>query len=218
VTVTDPDLDLNYGPLLPTDRTARILDVGCGDGRLIQYLVDAGFKDVLGVDIDAASVAAVERRHPGSALHIGNLEEFCAGRRASFDVVIAKQVIYYFSAVVPVLESLRAVLVPGGTLVAEVFNGSSMTGPYVKHKDHEIQCVFTETSLQRALLDAGYAEVRVLAGRLAGGGLRRRVYRGANAAWGAALRAVYVLERGADPGNPRIVSKNLLATGRQGAR
>ena len=41
-------------------RDARILDAGCGGGRNIRYLIDAGY-DVAAVDEDAASVDEVRR-------------------------------------------------------------------------------------------------------------------------------------------------------------
>jgi SAM-dependent methyltransferase len=49
--------------LLPLDR--RILDVGCGYGRVLEILQRAGYRDLVGVDPAPAMVAAARERLPG---------------------------------------------------------------------------------------------------------------------------------------------------------
>ncbi|MDX6620950.1 MAG: hypothetical protein QOK36_3336, partial [Gaiellales bacterium] len=48
--------------LLP--RRARVLDAGCGPGRVGAFLADAGH-EVVGVDADPVLIAAAEADHPG---------------------------------------------------------------------------------------------------------------------------------------------------------
>ncbi|ANZ19418.1 type 11 methyltransferase [Streptomyces noursei ATCC 11455] len=49
-------------------RTARVLDYGCGYGRLTAELVGSGYRAVRGVDRSAALIARGRREHPGLAL------------------------------------------------------------------------------------------------------------------------------------------------------
>lgn len=55
-------------------RGARILDAGCGPGRLGSYLAAAGHQ-VVGVDVDPALIEAAEHDHPGPRWLVGDLAE-----------------------------------------------------------------------------------------------------------------------------------------------
>ncbi|MCZ0973468.1 class I SAM-dependent methyltransferase [Streptomyces albulus] len=59
----DPALLAEFVP-----RTARVLDYGCGYGRLTAELVGLGYGAVRGVDRSAALIARGRQAHPGLAL------------------------------------------------------------------------------------------------------------------------------------------------------
>ncbi len=71
-------------------RRARILDAGCGPGRVAGRLAELGH-DVVGVDIDPVLIAAAEQDHPGPTWRVGDLAELdlpAAGIHEGFDVVV----------------------------------------------------------------------------------------------------------------------------------
>lgn len=71
-------------------RQARILDAGCGPGRVGSALARVGH-DVVGVDGDPVLIAAAEQDHPGSTWIVGDLAELdleSAGIHEGFDVVM----------------------------------------------------------------------------------------------------------------------------------
>ncbi|WP_405179923.1 class I SAM-dependent methyltransferase [Nocardia sp. NBC_01377] len=71
-------------------RGSRVLDAGCGAGRLGGYLHGAGHT-VVGVDVDPVLIAAAEQDHPGPTWLVGDLAEFdlpAHGVDADFDVVV----------------------------------------------------------------------------------------------------------------------------------
>lgn len=71
-------------------RGARVLDAGCGPGRVGGHLAELGH-DVVGVDIDPVLVAAAEQDHPGPTWLVGDLAELdlgAVGIREGFDVVV----------------------------------------------------------------------------------------------------------------------------------
>jgi SAM-dependent methyltransferase len=43
--------DLNFYRTFSGDRSNRILELGCGTGRILKYLLDLGYSDITGVDI-----------------------------------------------------------------------------------------------------------------------------------------------------------------------
>ncbi|MGV0742925.1 class I SAM-dependent methyltransferase [Mycolicibacterium sp. XJ870] len=103
-------------------RGARILDAGCGPGRLGGYLAEAGH-DVVGVDVDPALIAAAEEDHPGPRWLVGDLAELdlpARGITEPFDVIVSAGNVMTFlapSTRVQVLARLRAHLAADGRAV-----------------------------------------------------------------------------------------------------
>lgn len=70
-------------------RGARILDAGCGPGRMGGYLAAVGH-DVVGVDVDPVLIEAAEQDHPGPRWLVADLAELdlpARGITEPFDVV-----------------------------------------------------------------------------------------------------------------------------------
>jgi SAM-dependent methyltransferase len=90
-------------------RGARILDAGCGTGRVGGLLAAAGH-DVVGVDIDAELIAAARTDHPGSRWLVGDLAELdlpAAGIRSGFDAIVCAGNVMTFLAPSTRVEVLR---------------------------------------------------------------------------------------------------------------
>jgi len=98
--------------LLP--RGARVLDAGCGPGRVGAVLHDAGHT-VVGVDGDPVLIAAAEADHPGPRWVVGDLAELALAEE--FDgIVCAGNVVAFLAPGTrrEVLTRLRAHLADGG--------------------------------------------------------------------------------------------------------
>ncbi|MCV7244454.1 class I SAM-dependent methyltransferase [Mycobacterium mantenii] len=94
-------------------RGARILDAGCGPGRLGGYLATVGHR-VVGVDVDPALIAAAEEDYPGPRWLVGDLAELdlpARGIAEPFDVIVSAGNVMTFlapSTRIQVLSRLRA--------------------------------------------------------------------------------------------------------------
>ncbi|MCV7107118.1 MULTISPECIES: class I SAM-dependent methyltransferase [Mycolicibacterium] len=103
-------------------RGSRILDAGCGPGRLSGYLSGVGH-DVVGVDVDPALIAAAEEDHPGPRYVVADLAELdlpAHGVADPFDVIVMAGNVMAFlapSTRATVLARLRAHLAPDGRAV-----------------------------------------------------------------------------------------------------
>ncbi|MGV9796585.1 class I SAM-dependent methyltransferase [Mycobacterium sp. NPDC003449] len=103
-------------------RGARILDAGCGPGRLGGYLAAAGHH-VVGVDVDPELIKAAEQDHPGPRWLVGDLAELdlpARGITEKFDVILSAGNVMTFlapSTRVQVLSRLRAHLAADGRAV-----------------------------------------------------------------------------------------------------
>lgn len=103
-------------------RGARILDAGCGPGRVGGRLSALGH-DVVGVDIDPDLIAAAEADHPGAiwrARDLAVLDLAADGLAEGFDVIVSAGNVMTFldpTTRCDVLQRLAAHLAPTGRLV-----------------------------------------------------------------------------------------------------
>ena len=103
-------------------RGARILDVGCGPGRVGAALFGHGHT-VVGVDLDPILIAAAEQDHPGPTWLVGDLAELALSARGideGFDVIVSAGNVMAFLAPDTRREVLRRLgdhLRDGGRIV-----------------------------------------------------------------------------------------------------
>lgn len=100
-------------------RNSRVLDYGCGYGRGLEILRDAGWSDLTGVDIAPALVRRAQTRVPEADVHVLDDPPRLAYADESFDVVLLIAVL----TCVPsdrgqreLIAQLCRVLRPGGLL------------------------------------------------------------------------------------------------------
>lgn len=104
------------------DRGARILDAGCGPGRVGGALWDRGHT-VVGVDLDPELIAAAEEDHPGPLWLVDDLATLdlpARGVDADFEVIVCAGNVMTFLAPSTrgaVLDRLRRHLRPDGRAV-----------------------------------------------------------------------------------------------------
>jgi SAM-dependent methyltransferase len=103
-------------------RGSRVLDAGCGPGRVGAFLHAVGH-DVVGADVDPHLIAAAEEDNPGPRWLVGDLAELdlpAAGIPEPFDAIVCAGNVMTFLAPSTrgaVLGRLRAHLRPGGRAV-----------------------------------------------------------------------------------------------------
>jgi methionine biosynthesis protein MetW len=102
----------------------RVLDLGCRDGALTEAY--AAGNEVIGVDADREALAEAERR--GIETHWADLDQPLAFDDASFDVVVAGELLEHLRDPESLVAQILRVLRPGGTFVASVPNAYRLKG------------------------------------------------------------------------------------------
>ena len=102
----------------------NLLDVGCGNGRLLALLGDAGDRrwNPVGLEFDESAVASC--RAQGFEAHCERVEEFAQReeQRGRFDAVIMLQLIEHVADPALICDRVHALLKPGGVFVIETPN------------------------------------------------------------------------------------------------
>ncbi|MFD2758220.1 class I SAM-dependent methyltransferase [Gulosibacter faecalis] len=105
------------------ERGSRILDAGCGTGRIGGWLAERGH-EVTGVDLDEYLISVAREDYPQARWEVGNLASFSIddeyGDLQEFDLIVSAGNVMTFLAEserLPALERLRGHLAPNGRLV-----------------------------------------------------------------------------------------------------
>jgi SAM-dependent methyltransferase len=209
----DPALELNYRAWLPVDRRAPILDLGCGDGRVLTFLSALGYENVLGIDRDQTAVASVGAL-PGVTVECRDVDPgFLHQHRGRFRLIVLRQMIYYLDRadVVAFLSAARDALTDDGVILVEFFNAALLSSRLTEQKDPFIRTAYTEHAMRRLFAAAGLHTLEIHGERRRATGMRSALYAALRALWIQRLKAIYILERGIDNELPRIYTKSILA-------
>jgi 2-polyprenyl-3-methyl-5-hydroxy-6-metoxy-1,4-benzoquinol methylase len=202
----------HFGHLLPRDRQARVLDVGCGRGGMVYWLQQRGYKAAEGIDLSSEQVETA-RRLGISNVHQADLSSYLGSRRAYYDALILRDVVEHFTReeIVKVLQLCRAAIRPGGSVIVQVPNAESPFFGRIRYGDFTHELAFTSSSVTQLFNVVGFEEPRVYPTdpAIAGLGSLGRV-----ALW-SAVKTFYRILLYAELGRgQRILTQGLIAVGR----
>jgi 2-polyprenyl-6-hydroxyphenyl methylase/3-demethylubiquinone-9 3-methyltransferase len=109
---------VKYACLSEQQGSARILDLGCGNGALAEQLLHWGF-EVVGVDPSQSGIRQASARCPGLEFHQASAEacELAALGLSGFDIVVSTEVVEHCYAPRLWAGAALSVLRPGGILI-----------------------------------------------------------------------------------------------------
>jgi len=103
-----------YGPL------DRVLDIGCGEGLLADWLGPVGVGSYVGIDLSEHGIAAArERGLPKAEFSVAKAEEFEPEGR--FSGIIFNEVLYFLADPVGQLKRFSEALEPGGVFIVSLY-------------------------------------------------------------------------------------------------
>jgi ubiquinone/menaquinone biosynthesis C-methylase UbiE len=107
--------------LLPDVTGTRVVDLGCGDGRLCRYLAERGAANVLGVDPSARMLALARQRTGDRRVHYEQAfaEDFVLPP-GTVELVVSSFALHYVADLAAVLHKVSSWLARGGLFVASM--------------------------------------------------------------------------------------------------
>ncbi len=146
----------------------RVLDLGCRSGALSRAYLDGN--EVVGVDVDRSALA--DAAALGIETHWADVEEPLPFPDASFDVVVAGELLEHLRNPSDVVSEARRLLRPGALLVGSVPNAYRLKNRLrfllgrAPENDPTHLHLFSPADVRALLRDFDDIELRYVAGRL----------------------------------------------------
>lgn len=145
---------------LPSDISAQIVDLGCGDGRVIYCLEKFGYQNVSGVDLSDSQLDLA--RQVSSNVERLNVLDYLSETTQTFELIVSFDLIEHLDKeeVLSFLEGCYSRLSPGGRLVVQTPNAASPFFGAVRYGDFTHEQAFTPGLLDQLMTRAGFSNVR----------------------------------------------------------
>jgi len=158
-------IKVNYGKLLPANKAATILDVGCGYGKYIKAMVDLGYENCHGIDMSDEQIAYAK-----NVLNLKNIEKANAlnwleNKSEVYDCIISIDVLEHLntSDLIELGKKMYSALKPGGHLIFQVPNGMALLNPIIYGDLTHVRAFTAQSTRQFFLLSGlkpiGYFEI-----------------------------------------------------------
>jgi len=156
----------------------RVLDIGCGTGRLGAYVADlvAPLGEVLGIDPLPLRIDLAARKNPRFKPSVGRAEDLSAFADASFDAAYANSVFHWVADKPKALREALRVLKSGGRFGVNSANADQQHQSAVLVREAVIEVGLEQADsadtagvnyrvnaaeLERLLKEAGFQDIRV---------------------------------------------------------
>ena len=200
--------------LLPQDKLARILDMGCGYGSFLYFLAKEGYSHAVGVDVSGEQVEVARKLGVPNVL-LGDGRDFLEKHPVEFDCLTAVDLLEHFDKeeILSLLCAVHRSLKPGGRLILRVPNADGPFGAKILFSDFTHELAFTPNSIRQVLMTAEFEcpEVYPEGPRVHGltSAARWVVWK--------AISVLLLLYLGAETGRMRghILTQNLIAVARK---
>jgi len=137
--------------VIPVPNSGEALDLGCGNGKTVSTLLDAGYA-VTGIDFSSVAIEQCKDRFIGSEFYIGTICDMPFDD-SSFDYITAVHVLEHLDdeSLERAVSEIRRILKPSGFVFVRCFTERDMRSD--KRKESEIFYRFYDVDSIRDAFD-----------------------------------------------------------------
>ena len=153
-----------YKKYLPENTKSQILEIGCGEGYYLRYLINFNYANVVGIDNDPGAVKRCAEKEINNVFCEDACEYLIKITDNYFDAIIMNNVIEHFNKaeLVMMLNLIHTKLKSGGVLIAKTGNIENPFNLGLFLRDFTHQIGFTKNSLRQVMLQCGFIKKNVL--------------------------------------------------------
>jgi 2-polyprenyl-3-methyl-5-hydroxy-6-metoxy-1,4-benzoquinol methylase len=151
-------------PLLHSaSKTSRIFDMGCGSGSLLKGLKDAGYTNLIGMDLSEEQVN-MAHEFGVSEVVLGDAMQFFRGSEEQFDIITGMDIIEHFTKdeLVELLQLIQSKLKKGGMAIFRTPNMDAPIATAFAIGDFTHENYLNVSSAEQVMLSCGFSNVRVV--------------------------------------------------------
>ena len=166
----------NLQPVLRgLSKQSRILELGCGQGQVLDFLNQQGFSSVEGVDTSEEQVMAAERY--GLEVYHSDVFEFLQATHQAYDLVLAIDFVEHFTRqeLIQLLCGIKEILNKGGHLILRTPNGQGIFAGQIIYGDLTHMTILTPQSLRQILRFTGFEIVSMKESLFSSRGFKRKM-------------------------------------------
>jgi 2-polyprenyl-3-methyl-5-hydroxy-6-metoxy-1,4-benzoquinol methylase len=140
----------------------RIVDLGCGIGGLMNYLIERGAKNICGVDCSIEQLD-ICKKYITNDLYCEDVFDFLE-REMQFDLIFAFDIVEHIKKekIIQFIERCYNRLSEGGKIIIRTPNIGNLFGPYIRYNDFTHEIGFTEQSIKQVLMQFDFKKVDVM--------------------------------------------------------
>ncbi|MCZ8310062.1 MAG: class I SAM-dependent methyltransferase [Magnetospirillum sp.] len=156
-----PFLQQFVGAHFPPDKSAKIVDLGCGHGAIVWAAQRLGYTAVSGVDASPEQVAMAATLKISGVRQGDLMAELRAMPGDSLDAIVLFDLYHYFDPATQLrlADEVRRVLKPGGRFILHLPNGEALFSGRVRYWDIMATGSFTRRSIEQLLLVCDFKNV-----------------------------------------------------------
>ncbi len=153
--------DARYFPILQhLHKSASILELGCGHGRILSYLQNKGFTNAKGIDISEEQIT-IARKDGLDAERADVFEYLERQSPASLDAVIAIDFVEHFTKqeLLPLFELVHTAMKSDAILLLQTVNGEGLFPQQIMYGDLTHSTILSPGSMNQLLSTLGFHDM-----------------------------------------------------------
>jgi len=151
--------------LMPSNKEAKILDIGCGTGSLIKALNNLGYSKTNGIDLSVEQVK-MAGVFGVTGIEQADVNDYLKDKQETYDMIFAVDLIEHLAKdeLVNFLKMVRSGLNAGGQVIFRTPNMDAPLASVFAFADFTHEVFLNKSSAKQLLQSCGYQSVEVSEG------------------------------------------------------